>query len=252
MKRANLMVAVGAVLVIGGLVVALTVGRHDGSGAAEIKVPVLVARADLAAGQAGDDLVASGKVGIDRVPRSEATAGALAATTDVAGTILSAPVRKGDQVSGGSVRPANLRSGSVTIPKGKQAVAVTVDFTSGAAGYAGPGDHVNIYTTIAPGRAGAKLAPFTKLLLSDVEVLDVSTEVAPLRAASGTTTASDPPPTSRSSSGQLTLLLALDAKHAETAIFASSFDDLWFTVLPKGQAASTTPGVSDQTYLAGS
>ena len=254
MKRANLMVAIGAVLLLGGLVVVLVVGRDDGSAASEIKVPVLVARTGLTAGQAGDDLVASGKVGVSRVPKSEVQPGALTATTDIAGRIIGTSVADDDQLTSNDIRPENLRSQSVTIPKGKEAVAVTVDATSGGAGYAGPGDHVNLFVSIAPDRSAAKGGkPFTKLLLTDVEVLDVSDEVAPRRATVDTGSSGDASAAAgRTTSSSLTLLLALDAQQAEQAIFANTFDDVRITVLPKGAGKSTTGGVSDdKNYVVG-
>ena len=253
MKRANLLVGVGGLLVVLGVGLVWVLSRGTESKAAEVTVPVLVARTDLSAGQAGDDVVASGGVGVDRVPQSKVRPGALTATTAMAGTIVNAAVAKGEQVTATAVRPQNLRTSAITIPKGKEAVAVTVDFTNGAAGYAGTGDHVNIFTNIATGRVGNHAAPYTRLLLSDVEVLDVSNEVAPRRAETAVgATAGDGATAARDGGGQITLLLALDAKQAEQAIFANSFDKLWVTVLPKGQGTSTTPGVShDENYVGG-
>lgn len=244
MKRANLMVAAGAVLLLGGLVVVLVVSRHDGSSATEVRVPVVVARADLSPGQAGDDLVGAGKVGVDRLPKSQVEPGALTDTTALAGTIVGTSVDKGGQLVATDVHPQNLRSSSVTIPKGKEAVPITVGFTEGGAGYAGPGDHVDLFTSIA-GRSGAKLAPYTKLLLSDVEVLDVSDEVAPLRATDTATDGATTDTAPRSTGDRITLLLALDPAQAEAAIFADTNDALRVALLPKGAKPSTTPGVSD-------
>ena len=253
MKRANLMVGVGALLVVLGVALVWIIGRGTESKAAEATVPVLVARTDLETGQSGDDVVASGGVSIDRVVQSKVRPGALSATTAMAGTIVNAPVAKGEQVVTSAVRPANLRTAAVTIPKGKQAVAVTVEFTNGAAGYAGTGDHVNVYSSISDGKVGTHQGPYTRLLLSNVEVLDVSNEVAPHRAETATSASTGQTATAaREGTGQLTILLALDAQQAEQAIFASSFDRLWFTVLPKGQGASKTVGVThDDNYVDG-
>ena len=47
--------------------------------------------------------------------------------------------------------------------------------------------------------------------------------------------------------------IALDATQAEQAIFASSQNELWFTLLPDGQGPSSTDGVDyGQHYLFGS
>lgn len=251
MKRANVLLAAGALLLILGVALVWALGRDDGDTAAEQKVPVLVATADLSSGQAGDDIVAAGKASTELVPISQVREGALDATSSLSGNILTKNVAEGAQLVTGDVRSELLRTGSITIPKGKQAIAVTVDFTSGAAGYAGPGDHVNLYVNIPPGTEGAAKQPYTKLLLSDVEVLDVSNELSPYRAQTATETST--PAAGRATTGQpLTLLLALDAQQAEAAIFATSQNELWFTLLPKGQGSSQTNGVDYQAgYLDG-
>lgn len=243
----------GALLLILGVALVWVLGRDDdGGSAAEPQVTVLVARADLEAGQSGDDLAAAGKVALDQVPASEVTEGALRATTDVAGKIVATDVPDGRQLVATDVRADSLRSASITIPKGKQAVALTVGFTEGGAGYAAAGDQVNVYVNIPPETPGAPKAPYTKLLLSDIEVLDISDELAPQRATEADATAPATASSPRTGGGQLTLLLALDAQQAEQAIFASSQNELWFTVLAEDAEPSTTGGVDYGTsYLEG-
>lgn len=252
MKRANVLMVAGALLLILGVALVWVLGRDDADDVAEPQVSVLVARADLSAGQAGDEVVAAGRVGLEKVPASDAVEGALVSPTAMTGNVLATDVEEGDQLVATDVRVAALRSGSITIPDGKQAVAVTVDFTAGAAGYAAAGDQVNVYVNVPPGTQGAPKAPFTKLLLANVEVLDVSNELAPRRSEE-VSAAATTPTTARTTTGDLTLLLALDAAQAEQVVFAASQNQLWFTVVPEDQAASTTGGVDYQTnYLEGS
>lgn len=256
MKRANLLMIIGAVLLVVGVAFVAALGR-DGGGSddgAEPRVQVLVARADLAVGESGDDAVAAGKVSVEEVEAADVADGALRSPTALAGTIVGVPVAEGDQVLGTDVRSALLRSGSIDIPEGKQAIALTAAFTAAGGGYAGPGDHVNVYVNVPPGTPGAPRAPYTGLLLSDVEVLDVSEEVAPQRALPASTEETAAAGTSTRVTGtSITLLLALDATQAEQAIFASSQNELWFTLLPDGQGPSSTDGVDyGQHYLFGS
>lgn len=251
MKRANVLMIAGALLLVLGVALVWALGQDEGDDVAEPQVAVLVARADLSAGQAGEEVVAAGRVGVEKVPASEAVEGVLGSTTAMAGNVLATDVAEGEQVVATDVRVAALRNASITIPDDKQAVAVTVDFTAGAAGYAAAGDRVNVYVNVPPGTQGAPKAPYTKLLLSNVEVLDVSNELAPQRAEE-VTAASATPTTARTTTGDLTLLLALDAGQAEQVVFAASQNQLWFTVVPKDQADSTTGGVDYQTnYLEG-
>ncbi|HVW32760.1 MAG TPA: RcpC/CpaB family pilus assembly protein [Acidimicrobiia bacterium] len=114
-----------------------------------------------------------------------------------------------------------------TIPDGKQAVAVQVPYVSGLAGYAKAGDMVNVYGNVEKGTGTLDPAPpATKLILSDVQVLAVTG------------------PGPGADSGNATYLLALDASQAEQAIFFARFESLWLTLVPKGQAQSTTSGHS--------
>ncbi|MCU1497550.1 MAG: Pilus assembly protein CpaB [Acidimicrobiales bacterium] len=243
MKRANVLIIGGLVLLVAGVALAVFLDRDGDDDPARREVAVLVARVDLEDGQAGDDLVAAGKVGIDRVPASEVADGALAAPTALAGGVIDGDVAAGHQVTSSAVRPEALRAAAVTIPRGKQALALTVGFTEGVGGYAAAGDHVNVYVNVPAGAEGAPDAPYTRLLLGNIEVLDVSDEVAPRRAA-GAVAGSREPGAERPPGSQLTILVAVDAGQAEQAVFAASQDEIWFTVLGPDQGPSKTSGVT--------
>lgn len=251
MKKANVLVAVGAALVILGIGLAWAVGRDTGGEEVARTVPVVVAVEDLQPGQAGEDLVATGKVEVLQVPADEVVAGALSTTAELEGTIIGTAVDEGGQVVAAGLRSSVLRGAAIDIPEGMQAVAVTVPFTSGVAGYAGPGDQVNIYASVAPDAPGSPdPAPRTVLLATNVEVLDVSDEVAPRRAepvanTDGTVATTTP---ARSGGDAITFLLALDAGKAEEVVFASTNDELWLTLVPEGGEPATTPGAGYGSY----
>ncbi len=250
MRRANVLVALGAILVIAGIGLAWAVGRDDGGTISESRVAVVVAVEDIAPGEAGEDVVASGKVEVEQVPAHEVQSGALGSTAELDGTIVAAAVEEGGQVVAASLRSAVLRGDAIEIPEGKQAVAVTVGFTAGVAGYAGPGDRVNVYKTVVPNAPGAPASPITQLVLSDVEVLDVSDEIAPRRAdpIAATDAAAPSVAPSRAGADQITLLLALDAEEAERIVFGTTIDELYFTLVPPDQGPSRAPGVDYGTF----
>lgn len=253
MKRANLLIALGAVLVLVGLVVAWAIGRSDDDSAApEAQVSVVMARADLSRGERGADLVAAGKVAVEQVPVSEATPGAISSVEDLEGSVLGSPVAEGAQISSVALRSATLRGGSITLPDGLQAVAVTVPFTNGGAGYIAPGDRVDVYVTIPPGAQGAPTAPYTQILLTSVEVLDTSTEVAPRRAEASTAGSDPAASSSRPGGEQITLLLAVSPADGERLVFAASVNQLWFGLMgddpPPSESGGVTYGAS---YLGG-
>ncbi|CAN5550787.1 hypothetical protein BH20ACT2_BH20ACT2_07440 [soil metagenome] len=243
-KRPNLLVLLGITLfLVGGAIVFLVLGDDgdDDSATAASSVPVLVATADLNAGQSGDEIIAGGLVEVEEVPAESRVADALGTPESLAGQTLAAPVSAGSQVGTGSLRPESLRSTAVEIPEGRQGVAVTLPFTPGVAGYAAPGDRINMFTVVRPSAENGLTAPLSKLLLTNVEVLDVSNEVAPRRAE---VTPAAENPAARATGDSLTYLLSLDAQQAEQVIFATSVDSLYFTVQAKDAPDIGTEGVS--------
>ena len=132
----------------------------------------------------------------------------------------------GEVPGGGSVAPAPE---PIAIPDGKRGVAVRTGFVPGVAGYVAAGDHVDVYASMS------KQSPArVKLVLPDVEVLDVSIEVAPRRSS-----AEDG---ERPSGSEVTYLLALDPVQAERVIFLTSNESLYLTLVPKGAPPVATPG----------
>ena len=112
---------------------------------------------------------------------------------------------------------------AITIPKGKQAVAVDLPSVAGLAGYAKPGDTVNVYATVKNATDSKVVVPQVKLVLRSVKVLDVR---VPAQGAAGNNV----------------YLLALDQNEAERLIFFGKFESLWFTLVPPGQVTGATAG----------
>ena len=118
-----------------------------------------------------------------------------------------------------------------TLPKGKQAVAITLPGVSGLAGYARPGDSINLYATIRNQQPNGKLKePLVKLVLAGVKVLDVRAPAV-------------------GSDGSATYLLALDVNEAEQVIFFSKYEALWAALTTPDQKPVTSVGRSYQNIL---
>ena len=112
----------------------------------------------------------------------------------------------------------------VVLPKGLQAVAVKVEAVPALAGYVQPGDRINLYAAVKGGEDAARLeAPYAKLVLTNVRVLDV------VGALDGV-------------SGDQTYVLALDERDAEKAIFFAKFESLWVALVPDGYVPGATRG----------
>lgn len=247
-RRANLLILVGiAVFVLGGALVFVALRNNDTGGTAKAsatKVSVVVATQDLKPGALGDDLLSADNVTVQQVPVSDRRANAVTSTAALSGEILISGVKKGDQLTTGNLRTQSVRAQSITIPAGKQAVAVTLGFTPAAAAYAAPGDEVNIYAVVRVGDPGAPPdAPYTHMLVSNVQVLDVSQQVAPqasdVTTAADSSTAKSPSSANRTGAGSITYLLALNPTDASRVIFTSEMNELYFTVVRHGDPASS-------------
>lgn len=238
-RRSNLPLALGILALIVGAAMVLLVLRNDDdtsttsrgrTGGAQ--VTVYVATKALAAGTSGNDLIANKAVEAQQIPASERLADAITAQAQLEGLILSADVPTGTQLKTSHFRSTTVRTEAITIPNGMQAVAIRVPFLPGAAGYVGPEDRINIYGIIK----GSTLPQNVKLVLSNVQVIDVSTEVAPRR------TSADPAAT-RAEGPSLTYLLALNAVDAAKVIYLSEYESIYVTLVPKDQPASSTPPI---------
>jgi Flp pilus assembly protein CpaB len=115
-----------------------------------------------------------------------------------------------------------------TIPKGKQAVSIELPAVPGLAGYAKPGDEINVYATVRNAQTAGKLkTPFVKLVLQGVKVLDVR---APAPGTAGTSV----------------YLLALDVKEAEQVIFYAKYESVWIALTNIGDKPVVSVGRSYQ------
>ena len=219
MKRtSNVLVAIGmlAFLIGAGLVVG-TLRGHDDKGANGVSSSVLIAREAIPAGTTGEDLLAR-KILVSReVAANVRASDALSSTTDLSGRVFAVDVAAGEQIRTTHLRPPALRASTIKIPAGMQGVALEVPFVAGGGGYVAAGDRVNVYGNIP---AEADVSAVTKLVLANVQVLDVSTEVAPRVAGDD----------ERPTGSAVTYLLALDANQAERVIYLAANAQLWLAL----------------------
>ena len=112
----------------------------------------------------------------------------------------------------------NGESPRVDVPDDAQAVALTLGRTEGLAGHLRAGDRVDVYGVVSDAPDGDDQA---RRALSDVETLWVS-----------------------DGDGDVTVLLALSADEVERAVFLSSFERLWLSLVGDGDQPSDTPGTA--------
>jgi Flp pilus assembly protein CpaB len=214
------------------------------SGATGDEVDVLVAKETLNAGALGDELIAAGKVGIERIPLSEKASDALVAPSHLSNRRLTLTFAAGEQITERGLTVASQLSQAVTIPPGFEAVAITTDFVGGGAGYIAPGDVINVFAFIPEVSATAGAlddtsvtdalaygSPRAELLLTNVRVLDVQNSAAAAAAAA------------RPEVDSLTLLVAVDTIDAEKLIFTASANRIYVSRVAEDAApAGPTPG----------
>ena len=251
-RRSSTFLILGVALFVLGAAIVFLIARDDdddepAAGGEVARATVLVADEAIPAGASGSDVVAQGKAKVEQVDATEVAPGALTSAASLTGRTFSAEVPEGVQVREADLRPVTLR-GNLPIPEGMQAVAIQVPFVPGVAGYVGPGDNVNVYAVVESGPA----APLAKLLLPNVQVLDVSREVAPRVTTNQPTTATTAPATSggeRASGDTITYLLAVDPVQAERLIFVASNESFYMTLVPPNQPPAATAGENYQGVL---
>jgi Flp pilus assembly protein CpaB len=226
-----LIVGVAAFLV--GVALVMNVLRADDGKQAAKDTEVLIATQPIAAGASGTDVVNRRIVTLRSVPANARAKDVLTDPAALSGRIIDVDIAAGGQIVASALRPQTLRAGAITIPPGKQGVAVQLPFVAGGGGYVGAGDLVNIYANVSTGQG---TAPVTKLVLGNIKVLDVSTEVAPrVDTSQG----------ERPAGSNVTYLLALDANEAERVIYLSANAQMWLAL--QNADAQPLPATSGRT-----
>lgn len=121
---------------------------------------------------------------------------------------------------------------SFDIPTGKMAVSIQLPTVQGMDGFVKAHDKVNLFGLVKAGspppKPGLTPPPAAKLILSNVDVLYVST---PSAGQNATATA----PT-------ITFVLALSPTDAEQVVYFQSFEALYMSLARTDQGVLTTPG----------
>lgn len=265
-KRSNNLIIVLGLLtaVVGAALVLLLVSRGGDGGSSSSAsgggtVPVLVAKKPIPAGASGANLGDS--VEVRQVPAATRSSDALVSLGELSERSTNVAIGPDQQLRTAFFRQRTVRGDAIKVPDGKQAVALPMSFANAGGGYVGPGDRVNLYALVGKQNGnvmplcGTGLCPTadakapqaaTQLVLANVEVLDISREIAPRTVTSVTPAPGSVARGGGDQSESVLLLMALDASQAEKAIFFSSYGELYTTLVPKGQPDSTTGG-RDQT-----
>src|SRR5919202_533588 len=145
-------------------------------------------------------------------------------------------------VAGGQIltteqfQQAQTRIGTLKIPEGKTALALQLANVPGVAGFAGAGDHINIYGVVKSA-VEAKGSASVRLIMQNPEVLNVNGTT--LAAAQG-----------QPGGSGLVYLLAVSPAEAERLVYLTTFEQLYFSLVAKEQpAVDNTPGATNADAL---
>jgi Flp pilus assembly protein CpaB len=233
-KRSNLIVTLGlAVFIVGAAATYLVVrNSDDGSSSSAGKVSVLVAAKPIPAGTNGSNVVTQGMIRTRNVEIDARPATAVTDASQLAGKTVTLGVPEGQILTLDQFQVAQTRIGTLKIPDGKTALALQLNNVPGVAGFAGAGDHVNIYGVIKPDTDPKFPQGAAHLIMQNTEILNVNG--ATLAAAQG-----------QPGGTGLVYLLAVTPIEAERLIFLSSFQQLYFSLVTKdAPAVGATPGSS--------
>ncbi len=109
------------------------------------RVDVLVAKSDILQGTAASDALNSGLIATKQVPKNILPPSAVSNAADLTNKIAVGAISKGQFIVSGSFVVATEVGGfSSQVPKGHQAITISVDNSHGVGGFVTPGDRVNV------------------------------------------------------------------------------------------------------------
>lgn len=119
--------------------------------------PVLVASADLAAGEAIDPEAATEKLEVRRVPVRFAPPGALGAPAEAVGLVPAAAVPAGSYLLAAQLRPPRASRSGTALGRGRQPVEIAVSGAGALAALGAPpvGSEVDVVVTSEPSGSGS-------------------------------------------------------------------------------------------------
>ena len=240
-NRSNLLVLIGIeFFVVGGIIVyVLTDDDSDGGGGSDEPVTAVVGSVDIQAGSLADDLIEQGRLVEREVPAGQLPAGAVQSLNQLAGATFIQGFAEGQPITSTGLQSVNR---AFEVPAGYEALAVQVDFVAGAAGYVNPGDRINLYGAFESGLSAP--SPRAELILTNVEVLDVSLTVPARRGTVDDGSA-------RASGENITFLLAVRTADAEKVIYATEFQGIYASLTAEdAPPAGPTEGRGGENILA--
>jgi Flp pilus assembly protein CpaB len=221
-----------ALLVAGGGGAAYLSTRKPAVDASAGKVAMYYAASPVQVGTAASVALADGSIRSKAVLPEERPADAVTDPTQLSGRIAGSTIAVGTTITMPMFPAPQTRIGTVVIPPGKRALALEIAPLAGVAGFVGAGDHIDVYGVVKSAAPAS-----VRLVLQGVEVLNVN--------GAGLPTVQGQPGTPN-----LIYLLAVSPVDAERLIYLNEFEQLYFDLVPTGEAPVKTPGAGPAGALA--
>jgi pilus assembly protein CpaB len=223
-RRRVLLVVAAIIAALGTLLVFLYVrGADNRANEKYHAVQVLKAVKQINIGETVAAAQAAGKIELSTVGEGQQLPSALTSLDPITNEIAQTNIFPGEQIIASKFGTTAASSNALTIPKGLIAVSINLADTARVAGFVNPGDKVAIFMN-SSGAAG--LGAFTRLLLTDIEVIAVGTTTV----VSTTTTDATGAQTTEQLPRTL-FTLAVTQAQAEKILFASGNGELAFGLL---------------------
>jgi pilus assembly protein CpaB len=234
MDRRKVLLLVAAVIAaLGTLLVFLYVNGADNRADQRYKaVTVLKAVKQINAGETAEAAQSEGKIETAAVSQQDLLTGAINGLDPISGKVATSTIYPGEQIVSSKFGAAGAAAtSSLSIPKGKVAISISLDDPARVAGFVNPGNKVAIFYS------GGTL---TRMLLPSVEVIGAGTTTltptTTTTATNGTQSVEQLPKT--------LLTLAVSQRDAEKVIFATKNGSLAFALLNDDSQVSPSQGVT--------
>jgi len=192
-------------------------------------VQVIVSKVDLPARTDLDQMIKDDQFRVIQVPEGVVVGGAITSLDQLAGKSNSVAILAGEQIPAARIS-GNVPGGALAIPKGMEAITVSLDASRGVAGAISAGDQVVIYgtfTDVTDIDTNKKLPTTTTVLVPTAELLAV------FRPLSTSTFGGDEAPsTSEQLPGSLAVTVALSPEDTQKFVFTMETGRVWFGLLP--------------------
>jgi pilus assembly protein CpaB len=228
MKRGNLALMVTVLLAVAaaGLVFLYVSNVKHSAQTGGGLISVIVSKQDIPANTSLDALVQNGTFTTKSIPKDDVVQTAVTDTYQLQGQTSAYPIVAGEQIPAARLQGKLQAPGGVLgIPKGDQALALSLDGERLVNGVLQKGDHVTIYGTLDTNNGNSA----TRTLVPDALVLMTNT-------AGGVV-----------SGGATTITLALNPHDTELVIYAQEQGAIYLSLLPPNEAGVRQPPITSAT-----